>query len=219
MINLHITPAEELIEQFETLKHRVFASMNANSQEGIVLAFTSCTSGEGVTSTATNFAATVAEEEEKNVLLMDCNLRRPSLHNLFLKGNEGIKTDSDEQEKFGSIWQVVRANDCLDVLITSKNITNPGSIFKKTWFADLLSQARERYDCIVLDCPPLGRDGACLSLVQKATATVLVVEAERVRREVIQRLVSTFEDSGINLLGTVLNKRRYPIPGYLYKLL
>ena len=56
-------------------------------------------------------------------------------------------------------------------------------------------------------------------MASKADAGVLVVEAERIRREVIQRSIGTLEDLGANILGVVLNKRRYPIPGFIYRML
>jgi len=53
----------------------------------------------------------------------------------------------------------------------------------------------------------------------KADGVILVVEAERLRREVVQRSMAILEDTGANVLGVVLNKRKYPIPGMFYKYL
>ena len=80
-----LQPSVKLIEQLEVLKTRVLSSVNGQANGPAVLAFTSVKGGEGVTSIAANFAATIASSEDRRVLLIDGDLRRPSLHELFGK--------------------------------------------------------------------------------------------------------------------------------------
>jgi Mrp family chromosome partitioning ATPase len=56
-----------------------------------------------------------------------------------------------------------------------------------------------------------------MEFFRKVDGVVLVIEAERVRTPVIERAVDTLQDCGANVLGAVLNKRRFPIPRFLYK--
>jgi Mrp family chromosome partitioning ATPase len=72
---------------------------------------------------------------------------------------------------------------------------------------------------VILDCPPVIDSGGSLVLPTKADATVLVLEAERTRREVVQRAKTSILNSGARILGVVLNKKRYHIPKVLYKYL
>lgn len=218
MTLMHLKPAKVLDERFETLKYRVLGLLNGHTpSENIVLAFTSCSSKEGVSSVAANFAVSLANEGGRSVLLMDGNLRKPYLYSLVHKRSE--EGNQNKKESFGNVWQVVTTNINLDMLVTHGVVQKPGHVFHKTWFMDLLRQAKERYDCIVIDCPPIASDGSAAFLASRASAVILVVEAERLRREVIQRAVAQLEDAGANILGAVLNKRKYPIPQFIYNLL
>lgn len=83
-MNSRLMPPESLAAQIDALKFRVTSSLNGNAPaKGVTLVFTSCEEGEGVTSIASNFAASLAEDPDKAILLMDCNLRNPALRQIF----------------------------------------------------------------------------------------------------------------------------------------
>ena len=86
-------------------------------------------------------------------------------------------------------------------------------------FQGFLEQAKRKYQTIVVDCPPLSGSSGALLLATKADGVVLVVEARRVRHEVLNRALAQIEETGARLLGVVLNKRRFPIPNFIYRLL
>lgn len=226
MSAIQLKPSKKLTEQFEALKQRVITSLNGSASEGFVLAVTSCESGEGVTSVASNFAAMLASEgtrtnsKERSVLLMDGNLRRPALDVLFEQSREDNGNTAivkEQKDLSGPVWRIYRANKNLDVLFARQAIMHPSSIFEAGWFSKSIKQLRERYDCVIIDCPPLKEASGTMLVAAKADAVALVIEAERVRYEAIQRTVSMLEDAGANILGVILNKRRYPIPNFIYK--
>jgi len=226
MKSYELKPAKGLSEQFEVLKARVLSSLNGKASGPVVLAFTSCRAGEGVSCVAANFAATLSEDGDRNVLLADADLRRPSLHKLFpreaLLGDDASDSNSKDDYKAlpTAAWRVLKANDHLDVLIlNTERLTNPQKVFGSGAFTEFLKEARKKYDFVILDCPPVHGSNGSTVIPARADAAVLVIEAERLRREVIQRSITLLEDTGTNILGVVLNKRRYPIPGFIYRML
>ena len=215
---IELCPARQLAGNFENLKGRVLSSLNGRAEAGFVVAFTSCEESEGVTSTSVNFAASLASQGERNVLLIDGDLKRPELHHYFEK-KEKKQAPDETQGEANLVWRTLRANRNLDVLLVRQRQDNPMQVFETALFKKRLGMVRERYDCVVIDCPPLNEANGAMVLAGRADAVILVVEAERVRREVIQRALSVLEDSGAHVLGVVLNKRRYPIPRFIYKML
>jgi protein-tyrosine kinase len=207
-----------LDEQCGALKHAVMACMDGRAYVPSVLAFTSCHTGEGVSTVATSFALTVAEDRERFVLLVDCNIRDPWLHTLLQAERypglvEALTTESDLP------WPVHRIGQRLDVLFAGKEMPKPWRFFGGSEFSNFLREAKKNYDMVILDCPPMMDFAGSLVLPAKADATVLVLEAERTRRESAQRAQRAIVHSGGRILGVVLNKRRYHIPKFLYKYL
>ena len=218
---VNIKPADGLSEQIEMLRAQVLTSLGERAQDGYALAFASCGAHEGVTGVSMNFAASLADGGGQRVIVMDGNLQSPELQKWFgkeqLEKTETIRAGTEEAAT--PLWRNYRVNLNLDVLFARKVNFSPARVFETEAFKNNLQQLREKYDCIVIDCPALNKTSGAIALASRADAVVLVVEAERIRREVIQRTIAVLEDGGANILGVVLNKRRYPIPGVIYKML
>jgi MinD-like ATPase involved in chromosome partitioning or flagellar assembly len=80
-----------------------------------------------------------------------------------------------------------------------------------------LESLRYSFDFLLLDCPSLKDSGDAALFAQAADGVVLVVEADRTRKEQIRSTLNTLEMAKGNVLGCVLNKRQYPIPEWLYQ--
>jgi hypothetical protein len=83
----------------------------------------------------------------------------------------------------------------------------------------LIKQLRLRFQYLAIDCPALGTSSDVLGLAPLVDGIVLVVEADRTRKSQIRNAERQIEAAGGKLLGLVLNKRRYPVPDYIYDLL
>jgi len=82
-----------------------------------------------------------------------------------------------------------------------------------------LAELRDEFSIVVIDTPPLTKYTDALAIGRLADGLVLVLEAENTRREAAQVAVTTLRSAKIPILGAVLNKRKFPIPGPIYKLL
>jgi Mrp family chromosome partitioning ATPase len=81
----------------------------------------------------------------------------------------------------------------------------------------LLEAIRNRFPFVVVDLPPAPESVFSLAIAECLDGVLLVLEAERMRVQVVERAKQLFSQSRVNLLGAVLNKRRMHIPGWLYR--
>jgi Mrp family chromosome partitioning ATPase len=82
-----------------------------------------------------------------------------------------------------------------------------------------IRKLKKRFDWVVLDAPPVTRYPETPVLARHCDGVILVVEAERTRTAVAKRAKALIENGGSEVVGVVLNRRRYPIPGLLYEML
>jgi capsular exopolysaccharide synthesis family protein len=179
--------------------------------------FTGATHGGGATTTAVNFAKTLVRDHQVKVLLIDANMRTPNLRELFdIKTDEGL-TDIvlDNNAK---PYKVINLDPSyLFVLATGGNYVGPVGLFESERFDAFLENVREEFDYVILDSAPLPSFAEARVLCEKVDGVVLVVESGKLRRHVALRAKKELEDAGAQILGVVLNKRKYHIPEWLYK--
>lgn len=179
--------------------------------------FTGAAHGGGATTTAVNFAKTLVRDHQVKVLLIDANMRTPNLRELFdIKSDEGL-TDI----VFNNDIKPYKVINCepsfLFVLATGGNYVGPVGLFESERFHTFLRNVREEFDYVILDSAPLPSFAEARVLCEKVDGVVLVVESGKLRRQVALRAKKELEDAGAQILGVVLNKRKYYIPEWIYK--
>ncbi len=210
---LHIL--KELRDCFENIKAHLSVSMNSSDKAPYILGVTSCYRGEGVSTVATGIAYAVSLFEKENVLLVDSNLhhpkadevmglnRPPGLFEMTVKRQTPQPYNEDD-----NIYSFSNGN------IDEYASTTDGS----TKINKLLpSVERLNYKLIVLDLPSISEGASAARSAGFADGVILVIEAEKVRREVVNRAKEEMEKAGVNIFSVVLNKRRYYIPSWLYR--
>jgi Mrp family chromosome partitioning ATPase len=93
----------------------------------------------------------------------------------------------------------------------------PLGLFQSVAFDQFLQTVRERFQYVIVDAPPIQGHPETLVLSRKADGVVLVIEAERTRKQTALWAKQQIHDVGGRLLGVVLNKRNQYIPNWLYK--
>jgi len=159
--------------------------------------------GEGKSTTAANLAVALAGTGRRTVLV-DADLRRPSLHRkLGVARRPGLADmlfePTPEPVTMGT------SVEGLDVITGGRPVATPSELLASHAFAALVSSLRERYDMVVIDAPPVlaATDAALLSAL--ADATVLVVAAGRTRQPELSHACEVLEDVGAHVVGVVLN--------------
>jgi capsular exopolysaccharide synthesis family protein len=173
--------------------------------------------GAGVTSTVTKFAQSMAKAGNRKILVVDANLKMPSLHQRYhIDPGDGV---SDLLANNGSnvfnFRRVGRGN--LYVFACGRKYESGKCSFNSRRFDTFLNFAREKFDCTVLDSAPITGSSGSQAICAKVDGVLLVLEAGRTRKQVAIRAKKELEEAGGKLLGVVLNKRRYFIPDWIYR--
>ncbi len=184
----------------------------ASGEEHKTLLITSPGSGDGKTCVAINLANTMLAENKK-VLLIDANFRRPTAGHLFprTKTNGSLAEHADYGLSNYLMGQCVDAKDILrpsgieglDVVDSGPLPANPAELLDSPRMKQLLDQCRQRYDNIIIDGPALLVSDAKI-LAGKADGTLLVFNADGTRRGAAQRILRELQDVRANTVGTVL---------------
>jgi capsular exopolysaccharide synthesis family protein len=190
-------------EAFRRLRTNLeFVNVEARPQ---VLLLTSAVSGEGKSSTCINLGMSIAQSG-KRVLLVDGDLRRPSLGPyLGLESGVGLTTALIGRAGVGDLVQP-SAHDDLDVLTSGAIPPNPAELLGSTAMKKILDEVGYRYDVILIDSPPIMAvaDAAILSRV--ATGTVLVAGCAKIHQNELSRAVEAMQAVETPLLGVVVNQ-------------
>ena len=184
----------------------LFASDTDRAPKTLVIS--SANPGEGKTSVATNLAIAIAEIR-RSVLLIDADLRRPRIHQLFRLSNErGLSTILSEtpasNEAFAGIVQETSIPG-LHVLPSGPFKNNPANLLYSPELPKLLEKLKSRYEMILIDTPPMLQMPDSRILGRAADGVILVVRAQQTTRDAMIAAHQRFRDDRITVLGTVLN--------------
>lgn len=215
-----VTPAEALIDVrsgFAEAYRSVRTALQFSTESGVpaVLVVTSTQPGEGKSTTAKSLARNFALLG-KRVLLIDADLRNPSLHRVFdLDNSMGLSNCLSGAAKPGQcIHRVDQAG--ISIMLSGPLPPNPAELLAGPRMVSLLTQAQERFDQIIIDAPPvLGLADAPI-LGNIAKGTLLVVESGRTRVGAVQASVKRLMAARTRLLGAVLTKFDAKSAGYGY---
>ena len=193
-------------EALQTLRTSVlFASEGRNKNSLLV---TSAGPGEGKSRTAVNLAKTLASAGER-VILIDADLRRPTVHGHVGMGRDRGLTNSMMGAEGGDSWRhfLKKSDDIeqLDVLTCGPLPPKPVELFGSERFTDLLNQLKREYAWVVIDSPPVASLADSLVLGSMVEMTIFVIKHKQNDRELIRRSVESLRKVDANLVGAVLN--------------
>ena len=167
------------------------------------LVVTSSNAGEGKSTVAGHLAYTFFQSG-KRVLIIDCDLRKPSLHRKFNVSNEVGLTDvlvgTSELNKV-----MKKIDDNLYLLTTGTLPPNPAEIIGSNTMENFLDECKINFDYIILDTPPILPVTDSKLLAIKADATVLVVRSEISKLKHVSQAFKELGKVNANVIGTILN--------------
>lgn len=188
-------------EQYRTLRTQLFHA--AERQPAQIVIVTSAVAGEGKTATALNLALAIAQSKEKRVLVVDGDLRHPTIAPyLGLRARPGL----DAVLKSGDEWpqHAFRLTEPeLCVLPVSHEVANPTELLSSERLPELFNQLREHFDFIIIDSPPLMPFADARLLANHADAVMMVVRAELAPYETVAKAIESLPAERV--LGVVLN--------------
>jgi capsular exopolysaccharide synthesis family protein len=192
-------------ELLRGLRTALFFKLSAEGAK--VVALTSPSPGDGKSTVTSNLAASIAQAG-KSVLLIDADMRRPTQSRLFGETNQrGL---ADVLSRRASLFESVVHTECprLDLLTAGAPPSNPAELLASPEFNALVEQARNEYDVVLIDCPPvLAVTDACI-VATHADSIMLVVKLNPNSRAELKRSMELLTEVKGNVVGTVLNCSR-----------
>ena len=194
-------PKSITAEAYRTLRTNI--QYSSFDKEVRVIVVTSSEAGEGKSTTAGNLAISFSQTQKKTIMI-DCDLRKPSLHKKFRISNMvGL---SDLLKGKESLRETIhKYNDYLDILTSGKVPPNPSEMLGSHSMENLIERLKDEYDMIIIDSAPLQAVTYAQILSRKADGTILVVRAEKTKRDSVIQAKELLQKVDANILGVVLN--------------
>ena len=180
-----------------------------------VVMITSASPGEGKTLTSVNLSLTLSQSYRRKVLLIDADLRRPSVHQLFEVPNvvglgDGLKSDTEQK------LSLIQVSQYLTVLPAGRPDPDPMGGLTSERMRRIIQEAAARFDWVIIDTPPVGFLSDANLLVAMVDVAIFVVRAGKSPYRLIQRALDAVGRNRI--LGVVLNAvdESADVAGYTY---
>ena len=183
-----------------------------------VVQFTAAVGGEGTTTVAATFARILAQDPTQSVLLIDANLRRPGIGLFFgVPARPGLRelAGAPGADLESSLVAVERWN--LHVLTALPVASEHGQVFQADALRDFWARHGRHYRWVIIDAAPVLDAPETATLGTTVDTTVMVIQAARTKRGIVQRAMDVFAKAGAPVLGAVLNRRRHDIPEFIYR--
>jgi len=175
--------------------------------------------GEGVSTIVREFARMAVTRLDKRVLIMDTAHHNPTQHLYFkINSSYGWKDVMGNGESAEKACHVA-GNANLFLSPTSLQPVLPPQLHNQSATTDFLGEVKDKFNLLLVDASPVAVSPDSIIMSRHTDGVVIVIEAERTRWQVVESLRNKIVRNGGNVLGVVLNRRKYHIPHAIYRLL
>ncbi len=214
MLVVHHFPKSKLSEVFRATRTQLSFAVKGDHK---TIAFTSANEGDGKSTVVANIAVSMAQAG-RSVILIDCDLRRPNTFRIF-----GIETDHH------GLSDVIENGEALDSLTTPgpvENLTllasghiseNPAETLSRREFADLINGLKQKYDYVILDCPPLLPVSDPSIIASLVDSVIFIAKINNSYRPQSKRCLKILEGVGKKIDGIIVNRADEAMGSYGYQ--
>jgi Mrp family chromosome partitioning ATPase len=199
--NGHVKP-----DRLGSLKTKILTRYTGKALKIKTILVTGTAHGGGTSTAAVNLATALADDSRSSVLVVDANLRTPGLHRFFktdsFKGMSEL-LDVRGEKSFG--FKKIGDNELYLFPCGVKRSRSDG-YFESRRFNQFLSNVRNSFDYVIFDSAPIGGFADTQTLCSKVDGVIMVITYDK-----------ELEDAGANILGVVINRRKYYIPDWIYR--
>ncbi len=198
-------------ESYRTLRTNISLSQVDNPLRTLLV--TSCIPREGKSTTVANLGVTFALAQQK-VLIIDADLRRPILHRLFgIPNSQGLTHTLSDTVSYDQVFTPTKIAN-LWVVTCGIIPPNPSELLGSHKMKNFLEKAKEQFDMILLDSPPISSLADASVLGSIVDGVLFIVKANTANRDLIEKAKEQLENIGANIIGVVLNDVDIKKEGY-----
>lgn len=209
----HNSPKDPIAEQYRTIRTNIQFSNTDKEIRTFIL--TSSGSAEGKSTTISNLATVYAQQGLK-VLLVDADLRKPTVHYTFhVENHDGLTNVLTKQSQLVQAIQETKVYN-LHVLTSGPIPPNPAELLSSNHMSKLLKDMKNEFDIILFDTPPILAVADAQILANQVDGSILVINSGKTDKEAAFKAKELLANSKSKLLGAVLNNRRVEGSGYYY---
>ncbi|MGG2094484.1 CpsD/CapB family tyrosine-protein kinase [Bacillus sp. S13(2024)] len=209
----HIKPKSQIAEQYRNIRTNIHFSTVGSDIRSILV--TSPSAGEGKTTTIANLAV-VFGQQGKKVLVIDADMRKPTLHELFqVDTYYGLTSVLSGQ---ASLEKCLQETDMENVSFLSSGPLppNPAELLGFRMIEDVLQKAYQQFDLILVDTPPVLAVTDAHILANQCDGIILVVRSESTEKEKAVKAKQVLEHASGKVLGVILNAKEESKSKYGY---
>ncbi len=208
-----LDPSGAAAEDYRTLRTSLLYTLVDTPPKAVVV--TSPGPSEGKSTTCANLGVVLAQAG-KSTLVMDCDLRRPTMHRVFgLRNMRGMVNILAGECELREVAQE-EPTELLTVVTAGAVSPSPTELLGSRHFAEFLQQVRGQFDYVLMDAPPTELVSDPAILARQADGALLVFDAQNTRKGAARQAVRTLQSVGARVLGTVMNNARASRGGYYY---
>lgn len=175
------------------------------------ICLTSANKGSGTTTIACNLATTFLANHSK-VLLIDCNINKPTINKYFSIDNAHglsdilLNQDYNNYYKYCTNFKDNNSNNLLYVMGTGRKVKNTLDLLSSRYFKEFMEAIKDQFDFILVDCPSLEDSNDVIPVGHIVDGTILVVSLPETEKNNAKKALQQLNRNGVNVIGTVLNK-------------
>lgn len=218
MVTTLHTPRGSESETFRVLRTSILFSAKKGNHK--VFMVTSPSPGDGKSTTISNLAVSLAQTG-KRVLLVVADMRRPTIGSKFgIDRRPGLSDYLEDRSPLDECCHVCEQAN-LVICPEGSKTSVPAELLESDRFADFVAEAREAFDYVLIDCPPVLAVADPVIVAEHADGVLLTIKVEKKNRNLVQRAHEVLAEHEVNLLGVVVNatdssKRGYGYSSYNY---
>ncbi|MHC5247721.1 CpsD/CapB family tyrosine-protein kinase [Enterococcus sp. HY326] len=198
-----VDQSSPITEQYRTIRTNIQFSSSADKRIKTIV-ITSSGPGEGKSTTSANLAVVFANSGQRT-LLVDADMRKPTVHKSFgLTNNRGLSTILSTETQVGD---VVNATHVPNLFVVTSGIKppNPSELLGSVRFDVVMDELSRLYDIIIFDMPPVVTVTDAQIVSSKADGTILVVREDVTRKDAVMKAKELLELTKAHVLGVVYN--------------
>ena len=207
-------PSSSIAESLRTIRTNVLFSADGDKQKIVMV--TSALPSEGKTTVASNLAVVMASLGEK-VLLVDADLRRPSVHKVFgVSKSPGLSSHLIHQNEYEQILVNTEVKN-LTVIPSGIIPPNPSELLSHPQLQELLNKGSKTFDRIIIDTPPVASVSDPMIISKSTGGVIIVIRTGETARDIVMRAVQQLKNVRANVMGAVLNAVDFSKDSYYYQ--